>query len=562
MLSNLLIKNYALIRHLEMQPSSGLSIITGETGAGKSIMVGAIGLLMGKRADTKVLLQKEHKCIIEGTFNITNYALQGLFLQNNWDYDSQTIIRREISTSGKSRAFINDSPVNLESLKSLGVHLLDIHSQNDTLQLSAKKFQLNVLDVFGQNKAIFTKYQKTYERWVSLKEEQQKLLTKSREQQKESDYKKFLLRELEAAALDPSEQETLEDSLQLMEHAEEIKLQIQNSLQFLDQGDYSANEQLAAATHMLAKIRDYSGQYLTLQNRLESSLIELKDIVQELQMLDEEVAHHPAEIETLKSRLDNIYRLQKKHNVDSVQELINIKDILASESAQLVHLGDTLKKMEQQIKESESILMEVGLRLSDSRKQIFPSFRQNIEDLLGKLGMPESNLTISCHQTEPGSNGLDDIQWTFSANKGIAPQPISKVASGGEFSRLMFCVKYLMADKVSLPTMLFDEIDSGISGEVALQMVEMMHEMARNHQVLTISHLPQFAAKGDHHYYVYKESDDDTTASGIRKLQGEERVKEIAKMLGGHNPSEIAFANAKELLGTMGAGEQREQLSN
>jgi DNA repair protein RecN (Recombination protein N) len=548
MLSNLLIKNYALIRHLEMQPSAGLSIITGETGAGKSIMVGAIGLLMGKRADTKVLLQKEHKCIIEGTFNIKNYTLQWLFLQNNWDYDSQTIIRREISTSGKSRAFINDSPVNLESLKSLGVHLLDIHSQNDTLQLSAKKFQLNALDVFGQNKAIFTKYQRAYERWVSFKEEQQKLLTKSREQQKESDYNNFLLEELEAAALDPSEQETLEDSLQLMEHAEEIKLQIQNSLQFLDQGDYSANEQLAAATHMLAKIRGYSGQYQSLQNRLESALIELKDIVQELQMLDGEVAHHPAEIETLKSRLDNIYRLQKKHNVDSVQELIDIKDILASESIQLVHLGDTLKKMEQQIKESESILMEVGLRLSDSRKQIFPSFRQNIEDLLGKLGMPESNLTISCHQTGPGSNGLDDIQWTFSANKGIAPQPISKVASGGEFSRLMFCVKYLMADKVSLPTMLFDEIDSGISGEVALQMVEMMHEMARNHQVLTISHLPQFAAKGDHHYYVYKESDDDTTASGIRKLQGEERVREIAKMLGGHKPSKIAIANAKELL--------------
>jgi len=553
MLSNLLIKNYALIQHLEMQPASGLNIITGETGAGKSIMVGAIGLLMGKRADTKVLLQKEHKCIIEGTFNIKNYALQWLFLQNNWEYDPQTIIRREINTSGKSRAFINDSPVNLESLRSLGVHLLDIHSQNDTLQLGAREFQLNVLDVYGQNQAVLTKYQRTYDRWVSLKKEQQELLIKSREQQKESDYNKFLLEELRTAALDPSEQETLEDSLQLMEHAEEIKLQIQNSLEILDHGDYGANEQLAAATHMLSKIRDYSSQYQALQARLESSLIELKDIVEELRMLDQEVEHDPAEIETLKSRLDTIYRLQKKHAVNTIRDLVEIKENLSRESEQLVHLDDTLKEIEQQIREVKSKLMEVGTQLSNSRKQVFQSFTQKMEDLLGKLGMPESRLSISCQQTDPGSNGLDDIQWTFSANKGIVPQPISKVASGGELSRLMFCVKYLMADKVSLPTILFDEIDSGISGEVALQMVEMMHEMSGNHQVLTISHLPQFAARGDHHYYVYKESDVDTTTSGIRKLEGAERVKEIAKMLGGDNPSEIAFANAKELMGTVRA---------
>jgi len=551
MLSNLLIKNYALIRHLEMQPSAGLSIITGETGAGKSIMVGAIGLLMGKRADTKVLLQKEHKCIIEGTFNIKNYALQGLFLQNNWDYDSQTIIRREISTGGKSRAFINDSPVNLESLKSLGVHLLDIHSQNDTLQLGAQEFQLNVLDVYGQNQAVLTKYQRTYDRWVSLKKEQQELLIKSREQQKESDYNKFLLEELRTAALDPSEQETLEDSLQLMEHAEEIKLQLKNSLEILDHGDYGINEQLAAATQMLTKIRDYSSQYQALEARLESSLIELKDIVEELRMLDQEVEHDPVEIETLKYRLDTIYRLQKKHAVNTIRDLIEIKENLSRESEQLVLLDDTLKEIDQQIRESKSKLMEVGIQLSNSRKQVFSSFTEKMEDLLGKLGMPESRLSISCQQTDLGSNGLDDIQWTFSANKGIAPQPISKVASGGEFSRLMFCVKYLMADKVSLPTILFDEIDSGISGEVALQMIEMMHEMSGNHQVLTISHLPQFAARGDHHYYVYKESDVDTTTSGIRKLEGAERVKEIAKMLGGDNPSEIAFANAKELMGTV-----------
>ncbi len=304
MLSNLLIKNYALIRHLEMQPASGLNIITGETGAGKSIMVGAIGLLMGKRADTKVLLQKEHKCIIEGTFNIENYSLQRLFHQHQWEYDSQTIIRREISTSGKSRAFINDSPVNLESLRSLGVHLLDIHSQNDTLKLSGQKFQVNVLDIFGKNQAIFARYQKIYEQWMSLRKEHQELITISREQQKESDYKSFLLEELKAAALDSMEQETMENSLQVMEHAEEIKVQIQNSLLTLEDSDYSANEQLAAATQMLARIQHYSSQYQTLQARLESSLIELKDIVEELRKLDQEVDHDPVEIETLKSRLE------------------------------------------------------------------------------------------------------------------------------------------------------------------------------------------------------------------------------------------------------------------
>jgi len=333
-------------------------------------------------------------------------------------------------------------------------------------------------------------------------------------------------------------------------------------LQTLDDGDFSVNEQLAAAVNMLGKIREYSSQYQSLQIRLDSSLIELKDIVQELRILDQDVEHDPTAIETLKSRLDTIYRLQKKHGANTIQDLIEIKENLTRESEQLVHLDDILKQTDLQIKQSEFKLMEIGVKLSDNRKQVFPSFKQNMEDLLGKLGMPESNLTITCQQTDPGAFGLDDIQWTFSANKGIAPQPISKVASGGEFSRLMFCVKYLMADKVSLPTILFDEIDTGISGEVALQMVEMMHEMSDNHQVMTISHLPQFAAKGDHHYFVYKESDVDTTTSSIRKLLGAERVKEIAKMLGGNNPSEIAFANAKELMGATRTLEQREQLSS
>lgn len=548
MLSNLLIKNYALIRHLVMQPASGLNIITGETGAGKSIMLGAIGLLMGKRADTKVLLQKEHKCVIEGTFNIESYALQPLFGKQDWEYDDNTIIRREISTAGKSRAFINDSPVNLEGLRSLGVYLMDIHSQNETVSLGEQKFQLKILDILGENQETFSQYKKMYYHWDTLKNRYQELQTKSREQQKESDYRSFLLEELNSASLEPAEQDLLENSLRLMEHAEEIKLQVRNSLQVLDESEYSANEQVGTASQLLTKISGYTPEYKVLKDRLESCLIELRDIVEELKILDQDIAHDPAEIEKLNTRLDTLYRLQKKHGVDSVPGLIMINEELMKESEQLVYLDDKLKELEKEIKESEVNLKQLAAKLSERRQQVFPLLKQKMEHLLGKLGMPESNLTISSQPTNPGPNGVDDISFMFSGNKGIAPQPISKVASGGEFSRLMFCIKYLIADKVSLPTMLFDEIDTGISGEVALQMVEMMHKMAKSHQVLTISHLPQFAAKADHHYFVYKESDVNITSSGIKKLHGDERVTEIAKMLGGNNPSEIAFANAKELL--------------
>jgi DNA repair protein RecN (Recombination protein N) len=299
---------------------------------------------------------------------------------------------------------------------------------------------------------------------------------------------------------------------------------------------------------MLSKISEYASHYKELQTRLESSLIELKDIVQELRILDDEVVHNPAEIEQARSRLDTLYRLQKKHGVETVTALIDIQQDLVKEADQLVHLDETISNLEGEIQETETALTKVGIELSNHRAEVFPLFKKRMEHLLFKLGMPESDLSMTSHRIEPGPFGIDDIRWMFSANKGITAQPIGKVASGGEFSRLMFCVKYLMADKVALPTILFDEIDTGISGEVALQMVEMMHQMAVNHQVITISHLPQFAAKGDHHYYVYKESSMNTTTSGIRKLQGDDRIKEIAKMLGGNNPSEIAYANAKELM--------------
>ena len=549
MLSSLLIKNYALIRQLEMRPSAGLNVITGETGAGKSIMLGAVGLLMGNRADTRVLLQKEHKCVVEGTFNLEDYHLETLFLENDWDYEPSTIIRREINVSGKSRAFINDSPVKLEALRTLGTYLLDVHSQNDTQKLGGQEFQLNVLDIYGNNQELLGKYQHAFQQWIALKKDYQQLLSRSNEQQKASDYRNFLLEELIAANLDATEQEHLEESLRLMENAEEIKLQLQGCLQALENGEFGASQQLSASIQMLGKIAGYAPQYRALKERLESTLIEIRDITGELEDLDLKVEHDPMAIEELSARLDTIYRLQRKHGVDSVPQLIELRERLSQESEQLVHMDDQLRDLEQQIAQTESTLVKLGSELDDQRKAIFPAFKQQMEDLLCKLGMQESKLDLASKTSGPGPLGICKIQWLFSANKGIAPQPIDKVASGGEFSRLMFCVKYLIADKVALPTILFDEIDTGISGEVALQMIEMMHQMARSHQVITISHLPQFAARGDHHYFVYKESDDNTTTSGIKQLTGGERVEAVAAMLGGKNPSEIAYANARELLG-------------
>ena len=549
MLSSLLIKNYALIGRLEMHPAAGLNTITGETGAGKSIMLGAIGLLMGKRADTTVLLQKEQKCIVEGTFQIGDYALQGLFEQHDWDYEAQTIIRREISSSGKSRAFVNDSPVKLEALRSLGEHLLDVHSQNDTMKLRGKEFQLDVLDVYGNNLQLLEQYQKEYDKWITLKKEHQQLLIRATEQQKEADYQKFLLDELERANLDPNEQQQLEESLRLMENAEEIKQQIQHSLLGLEDGDFSVNQQLTNTTRLLSRIAEFGSQYQSLKERLESCLIEIKDVAQELHLLDQQVEYDATAIEALKGKLDTIYRLQRKHSVETITELVEIRDQLKKESDQLLHLDHTLAVLEQQIEDSETELLKLGAALKIKREETFPKFKQHMEDLLGKLGMPESRLTIVTRETSPKQHGIQEIQWLFSANKGVKVKPIKQVASGGEFSRIMFCVKYLIADKVALPTILFDEIDSGISGEVALQMIEMMQSMARTHQVLVITHLPQIAARGEHHYFVFKESDQKSTTSTIKLLSEKQRIEAVARMIGGNKPSEIAYANAREQMG-------------
>ena len=364
-------------------------------------MLGAIGLLMGKRADTSVLLQKEQKCIVEGTFQIGDYNLHGLFEQHDWDYEEQTIIRREISASGKSRAFVNDSPVKLEALRSLGEHLLDVHSQNDTMKLRGKEFQLDVLDIYGDNLGLLEQYQKEYGKWTALKKEHQQLLTRAADQQKEADYQKFLLDELEHANLDPNEQQQLEESLRLLENAEEIKQQIQQSLLGLEDGDYSVNQQLTNTTRLLSRITEFGSHYQSLKERLESCLIEIKDVVQELHLLDQQVEYDATSIEELKGKLDTIYRLQRKHAVETISELIVIRDQLKKESDQLLHLDHTLADLEQRIEHSETALIKLGTALKTKREAAFPKFKQRMEHLLGRLGMQESKLTISARDTPP-----------------------------------------------------------------------------------------------------------------------------------------------------------------
>jgi len=548
MLRNLLIKNYALIKHLEMQPATGFNIITGETGAGKSIMLGAIGLLLGKRADRKALWHEDEKCVVEGSFDLRPYKLQQLFKQNDWDYDAETIVRREINPSGKSRAFINDSPVNLDALKELGRQLLDVHSQHDTLQLGTQQFQLDVVDNFGETATLKELYQQQYQLWRASCLRRQELTEQANQHQQESDYRNFLLEELSSSTLEPGEQEQLESSLQVMEHAEEIKTQLNMSLQALDQGESNVQDQLSMVQRSLERIQNLSEEYQLLRERIQSAFLELQDVAQEINQLEQAVDFDPQEVEYKKTRLDLIYRLQQKHQVNSIAELLDIQSELEKQQQDLLNVDEALKELDTVIDKSRKDMDAAGAKLSKARLSTFAKLEQMLVKQLQSLGIPDAVLTIKHRTIEPHLQGLDQIEWLFSANKGITPQSLKQVASGGEFSRLMFCVKYILAQKIALPTILFDEIDTGISGEIALQMVSMMKEMSKSHQVITISHLPQFAAKGDHHYYVYKENTGDTATSQMRRLEGKERVEMVARMIGGNNTSEIAYANAQELI--------------
>ncbi len=548
MLTSLKISNYALIDELAMQPSGGLSMITGETGAGKSIMLGAVGLLLGNRADTKVLLHEEKKCVVEGVFDIRSYGLQGYFEELELDYEDTCIIRREISPNGKSRSFVNDTPVLLEPLKILGEKLMDVHSQHDTLLLGEGDFQLGLVDAYARTGAELTEFQQAYSEFKKAKKFLAELTRQSETLKKEYDFNQFQLEELSSLALVAGEQEELESSQEILENAEDIKVKINEVLSLFHEEQFGVLQGLGQIQSSLQGLERLAQAFATYRTRFQEAWIELKDLAETLADEDSRVEVDAEKLERTRERLSKIYQLQKKHGLQTVEELIALESQLADKVFQVQQVADQLVEAQKICLQNEKAMLAAAEVLSQKRRGCFPAFEKALEALLQDLGMENARVQFERQVVEPNGNGIDRLELLFSANKGMPLQPLKKVASGGEFSRLLFAIKYLMADKMALPTLIFDEIDTGISGEVALQLVRMMQEIAKNHQVICITHLPQVAAKGAVHFFVYKDHSAEKTISKVKQLTAEERIHELAKMIAGANPSAAAQASAKELL--------------
>ena len=548
MLTHLTIKNYALIKQLEFVPSAKLNVITGETGAGKSIMLGAIGLLLGNRADSKTLWDENEKCVTEGIFDISSYSLKELFESENLDFENHTVIRREISPAGKSRAFINDTPVTLEVMRKIGSRLMDIHSQHETLELGTKSFQLNLIDSFASNIRVRETYSQHWKIFIEAQQAYTELKDESVALKKESDFISFQLDELVKADLKEGELEKLESDLKILEHAEEIKTQFNAIIQQLERSDYSVSSVLSAVRNQLQSIASYSPNYNHLLQRLESTRIELDDILQEVEQAEEKIEFDPLRTEEIKDRVSTLYQLQHKHRLQDIGQLIELRESLQLKMDKTNNLDELLAQAKASLTKAENNLTIAATDLSKSRQKIFTPLTKQLTHLLKELGIPDASLAIEHLNVAPGPKGSDSIEILFSANKGIPPRPLAQVASGGEFSRVMFSIKYIMAEKADLPTLILDEIDSGVSGEIAIRLGNRMKEIAQRHQIIAISHLPQIAAKADAHFYVFKDNSSARTITSMRKLADNDRIVEIAQMIGGAKPSALALENARELM--------------
>ncbi len=548
MLQQLTIKNYALIEALEMTPSPRLNVITGETGAGKSIMLGAIGLLMGNRADTKVLWNDQEKCVSEATFDISQYNLKGVFEAENLDFENQTILRREISPSGKSRAFINDTPVTLDVLKKISGLLMDVHSQHETLQLGNHTYQLHLIDIYSGNEKERKKYSATWMAYNDAKRKLTALQKNASTLRQESDYITFQLDELIKADLNEGEQEKLESEIKIQEHAEDIKRRLNLILDSVLRSDFAGRTSLVEARNNIAAIATLSPRFEEIHKRLNSLILELDDVLSEVENEEGTIDFDPEHAEFVKERLSTFYKLEKKHGVSSLEALIEIRDELKKQVHQTENLEEELKEAQATYEQTKKALQEAAKNLSKSRLEVFKSLAIELVALLKEVGIPAATVMIESKPVEFAEHGADQVELLFSANKGIPTKPMNQVASGGEFSRLMFCIKFIMAQKTAMPTLILDEIDTGVSGEIAFKLGTLMKSMAKSHQLISISHLPQIAAKAEAHYFVFKELSGNKTISTIKLLKEKERVEEIAKMIGGENPSKIALAGAKELL--------------
>jgi DNA repair protein RecN (Recombination protein N) len=549
MLQSLSIQNYALIDKLDIEFDKGFTIITGETGAGKSILLGALSLLVGQRADTSVLLDKTKKCAVEGIFEISNYQLNDFFRNNQIEYHGQTIIRREIHENGRSRAFVNDTPVNLNILKELGDQLIDIHSQHQNLYLNNYQFQLKVIDTLAKNTSIIQTYRESYKKHGMLQLRYSELLERSRTEKEELDYLQHQFEELDLAKLKNDEQTELENEIKILSHAEEIKtyLNLVSSLFLSDQNGILIR--LKEASVSLSKIKSNYQKASTIQQRIDTTFVELKDIANETESMAESIELDPGRLETVKNRLDLIYSLCQKHKVQSSDELIKVKNLLEEKIKSIISCDDELRELKKEFEAEYEKMNGLAMQLSQSRKAVIPSTEESITELLHQLGMPNGYFSVRIEQTEHfNQNGIDKMTFLFSANKNIEQQDLSKIASGGEISRVMLALKSVVSASLAMPTVIFDEIDSGVSGELAEKMANIMKQMAGEMQVISITHLPQVAAKGRHHFLVYKIENQAVPNSCIKLLNSDDRVIEIAKMLSGEELTEAAISNAKVLL--------------
>ena len=549
MLASISIKNYALINELHIDFSSGLSIITGETGAGKSILLGALGLVLGNRADSSTLKNTTRKCIVEAILSVEKYNLQDFFETEDIDYEINTIIRREILPSGKSRAFVNDTPVTLSVLTALRSKLIDIHSQHQTLQVSDQQFQFQLLDAFANNESKLASYQRGLTQYTSEKKKLEEISQAQREANLQYDYNSHLYNELLEANLVEDEQEALEEKLEKINNVEEIKQNLSEALQLTTDDTIGIQNLLYSLENKLTKIAPYSKEYQELSERISSVKIELDDIVSELESANEQVDFNPLEATQLNDRLQLIYNLQKKHYVNSISALLLILEELSTKVSTVENAEQRLLDQETIVTEIANKLDAIALKISEARKRIIPTVSKQLEAILDNLGMSHARFQIQNNITEHYyKNGKDVLSFLFSANKGGQFGELKKVASGGELSRIMLAIKKVMSENSQLPTIIFDEIESGVSGEISNKMAHIMSQMSQQMQVITITHLPQIAAKGNQHYKVYKEELNNTTTTGLKQLSEDERIVEIAEMLSGKNISDSALTHARELL--------------
>ncbi|MCH8534383.1 MAG: DNA repair protein RecN [Flavobacteriaceae bacterium] len=549
MITHISIKNFALIDDISISVNQGFTVITGETGSGKSILLGALGLVLGERADLDAIKDKSKKCVIEVLFSIKNYQLTSIFKELEMDYEDESIIRREILPSGKSRAFVNDSPVKLQLLKKLGVRLIDIHSQHETLAIGQKEVQYKCVDHFANNKENLNLFQQEYNVFTHLKNQLLQLTNKQTELNQAHDYNLFLLNELDEAQLSEGLQEKLEEQQQELSHVELLKEQLSKALQITEEEEVGSLEQLRETYHSINQLSPIKPIYKELAERIKSIQIELEDIVMEMNRQVDQIEDDPQLLEDVNIKLNKIYQLQKKHQATSVEELMQINSSLADQVLEKDQLSDEIEKINKQISLQHSNLLQQAEQLYKNRKKAIPKLEEELKTILSRIGMPDATFKLELITTKSLSNyGMDDLRWKFSANKGSLPKPIEKVASGGELSRITLAVKRILAKNSKLPSIVFDEIDTGVSGDIGSKIGEILAEMGNQMQVISISHLPQLAAQAQHHLKVFKTVQNETTSTKISQLTEEERITEIVSMLGADTNTKSAVEHAKSLL--------------